>query len=295
MMKVGLILNPCAGRGKAGNSKAEILSEINFPDWELQVHETNARGHAQEIAANLKNAVDLILVAGGDGTANEVVNGMVGGSAALAVIPVGSGNDFVKMLKMPKSLKESVAVVRKNMRKKIDVGKVNNRYFPNGLGIGFDAWVVRESMKVTKLRGFAIYLYAVIKTVFSYKNEDVRLVIDGEDSNRTIFLVAIGNGIAMGGGFYLTPQANFDDGEFDICIIHALKIREVFRHLPKVLNGSHTVMQQVEMRKARKISLYSEKGIAAHVDGELLGMDLREINVSLLPKELEVIYNAEAE
>ena len=106
----------------------------------------------------LKNKADVIIAAGGDGTVHEVVNGMLGGTAALAVIPIGSGNDFVKMLDLPKEPDEAIEVIRQNQRKKIDIGKINGNYFPNGVGIGFDAWVVREGKKVRHLRGFLIYL-----------------------------------------------------------------------------------------------------------------------------------------
>jgi diacylglycerol kinase family enzyme len=158
------------------------------------------------------------------------------------------------------------------------VGKINDSYFSNGVGIGFDAWVVRESKNVKRLRGFLIYLYAVLKTVFKYQNESIQLSFEGKSESRDIFLMAFGNGKAMGGGFFLTPEAEIDDGKLDICLITPLKKGEVFRHLPKV---------------CKDMAITSKRGIAVHADGELLGMNLKKINISIMPKAIEVIYNAD--
>ncbi len=222
---------------------------------------------------------------------HEVVNGMMGGKAVLAVIPIGSGNDFVKMFNLPADVGQAVEIICRNNRMRIDVGKVGDVIFPNGLGIGFDAWVVRESLKVKRLRGFLIYLYSVLKTLFLYKNEPVTFSANGSVEEKKIFLIAVGNGVAMGGGFYLTPQAAIDDGKFDVCIIRALKKREALINLPKALNGSHTSIKQVQMLRTDKLKITSEKGIAVHADGELLGMNLKELDISILPNALEVIYN----
>ncbi len=292
METYGLILNPMAGRGRGKKIEESLYKTVQQKLTNVEFFHTNAPGHAREIASDIKDKFTVVIVAGGDGTVHEVVNGMVGGKAALGVIPIGSGNDFIKMLSLPKDVHQALEVIRQNVRKRIDIGKVGERYFPNGLGIGFDAWVVRESLKIKKLRGFLIYLYSVLKTVFSYSNETVSININGRTDESEVFLISVGNGVAMGGGFFLTPQAKIDDGKLDICIIRALNKREVFLNLPKATRGKHTTLKQVQMLQTEKLSVQSEKGIAVHADGELLGMDLKNLDISIIPSALEVIYNS---
>jgi YegS/Rv2252/BmrU family lipid kinase len=292
-MTYALIYNPSAGRGKAARSEAKIRKILQEKIESFRFFRTEYPGHAEKLANEIKKKVDVIIVGGGDGTVHEVVNGMMGGSAVLGVIPIGSGNDFVKMFSLPKVPEKAIDIIFKNQRKKIDVGKINDSYFSNGVGIGFDAWVVRESKNVKRLRGFLIYLYAVLKTVFKYQNESIQLSFEGKSESRDIFLMAFGNGKAMGGGFFLTPEAEIDDGKLDICLITPLKKGEVFRHLPKVLNGRHISMKQVQMLRCKDMAITSKRGIAVHADGELLGMNLKKINISIMPKAIEVIYNAD--
>ena len=289
-MKIyAVIINPAAGRGKGKKLENTILTLLNDELGKIEVFQTEYPNHAQELARQLKDKINVIIAVGGDGTINEIVNGMVGGKAALAVIPTGSGNDFTKMLNLPKEISAVIQTIKEDKRKKIDIGKVGDRYFPNGIGIGFDAWVVRESMKVSRLRGFLIYLYSVIKTVFIYKNQTITFTTNEGSTVRDIFLIAIGNGKAMGGGFFLTPQAEVDDGQLDICIIRALSKREVLLNLPKAIHGKHTELEQVDMLRTDKVNIQSEEGIAVHADGELLGMEFRDLEISLIPSALEVV------
>ncbi|GAB4366814.1 MAG: diacylglycerol kinase family lipid kinase [Calditrichia bacterium] len=291
MEKYALVLNPKAGRGKGQRLETDLREYLSRQLGTVDFFKTEYSGHGKKIAAEIKNTHSVIIAAGGDGTVHEIVNGMMGGKAALAVIPIGSGNDFVKPLAIPKNPREAIEVIRQNQRMKIDVGKMGDRYFPNGLGIGFDAWVVEESNKIKRLRGIFIYLLSVLKTIFKYRNEKVSFTANGKVDEKDIFMISIGNGVAMGGGFYLTPKAKINDGLFDICIIHALKKREVFWHLPKVFHGGHVKMRQVEMFRTNSLRVVSEKGIAAHADGELLGMNLKDLEIQILPEALEVIYN----
>ena len=291
MEKYAIILNPNAGRGKAARMEKELLKMFSMSIGSYDLFRTEYPNHAREIAAGLKDDYSVIVAVGGDGTVHETVNGMLGGKAALTAIPLGSGNDFIKMLNLPKNIPGILEVIRRNKRKKIDVGKVGEQYFPNGVGIGFDALVTKESKEVKKLRGFLIYLYAVLKTIFAYRNEMITLSVNGKTEQREIFLIAVGNGKAEGGGFFLTPAAEFDDGLLDVCIIRALNKKEIFKYLPKALNGKHVNLEQVEMLRTNKLQILSENGITAHADGEMLGFDLKRIDISLLPLALEVIYN----
>jgi len=291
MEKYAVILNPKAGRGKGEKFKSQIESALEAELKPEKLFLTESPGHAQDIANSIKNTSEVIIAVGGDGTIHEIVNGMIGGTASLAVIPMGSGNDFIKMLNLPGELNQAIQVIKRNKRQKIDIGKIGDLYFPNGVGIGFDAWVVKESLNVKRLRGFFIYLYSVIKALSAYKNSRITLSMDGKTEERDVFLMAIGNGQAMGGGFFLTPNAVIDDGQLDICLIRGLKKWEVLLHLPKAIKGNHIHLEQVQNMRSNTLRITSDHGIAVHADGELLSMNMKEIEISILPAALEVIVN----
>lgn len=290
-MRYQLILNPAAGRSEAGKLQSAIIEACRRELNEVQVHITKFPGHATEIATSLKHHPVIVIAAGGDGTVNEVVNGIIGGQATLGVIPIGSGNDFVKTLKLPLDYREAISVIKKGNSKRIDIGKANGVYFANGIGIGFDALVVEESEKITALRGFAIYLVAVLKTLRYFKNIRVDLDFNDVRDKRDIFMISLGNGIAMGGGFYLTPQAKIDDGELDVCIIHKLSKLQALVNLPKAIKGNHHTMKQVTFHRMKEFKLFSEAGVPVHADGELISKNMKELSVSVLPAALEVIHN----
>ncbi|MEL6824274.1 MAG: YegS/Rv2252/BmrU family lipid kinase, partial [Calditrichota bacterium] len=211
-MSYCLILNPAAGRGEAARKKDALVRAFDNIAPNLEVHITAAPGDARKIAGRYRDAGQVVIVAGGDGTVHEVINGLVGGNAAMGVIPIGSGNDFVKMLSLPTELGDAINVIKANRRKKIDLGKINDVWFSNGLGIGFDADVVVEANKIERLRGFLIYLVAVLKTLRTFTNRTVKIEVDNTIVEKSIFMISVGNGSCQGGGFYLTPDAKIDDG-----------------------------------------------------------------------------------
>jgi YegS/Rv2252/BmrU family lipid kinase len=230
-----------------------------------------------------------VVAVGGDGTINEIVNGLIGGSAMLGIVPVGSGNDFVRALDIPHNTKTAIDVLQAMNTRIIDIGKAGDRYFQNGLGIGFDAWVVQETIKTKALRGKALYLFSVLKTVYSYTPPRIILMYNDVQRAENFYLITIGNGISLGGGFKLTPNAILDDGLFDLTIIQNLKKLEVYQNLLGVFSGKHIYLEQVTTGRTNKLSLHSDEGFAAHVDGELISLSLNSLEVELLPKALKVV------
>jgi diacylglycerol kinase (ATP) len=290
-MEYHLIFNPAAGRGSGQKLEGKLLKLVSAQFENVQVHKTNASGHATKIAESLKNSGVTIIVAGGDGTVHEVVNGMMGGNSILAVIPAGSGNDFIKMLNLPLDLNSAIQVIKNNEIMWVDIGRVNDRYFPNGMGIGFDAVVVMEALKRRFAKGFFIYLFSVFRAMRYYQNNEITLHLNGTIKNRNIFMINVGNGKVLGGGFRLTPDAVIDDGKLDVCIFSGLTKREILMHLPKGISGKHIHLPQVEMHKATNLLIESENGIPVHADGELISPSLKRIEIQVAPKSLQVIYN----
>jgi diacylglycerol kinase (ATP) len=290
-METHLILNPAAGRGMVSRVESGLLKAVGDQLGDVQIHRTESHGHATQIAETLKQENSLVIIAGGDGTIYETVNGLVGGNCTLGIIPIGSGNDFVKMLALPLNYEKAIEVIKRGYIMKMDLGKVGDNYFANGLGMGFDADVVIESLKVKKLRGPLIYLYSVLKALQHYRNRVITLTVDGKKENRQVFMINVGNGEYLGGGFYLTPGARIDDGILDVCIIQSLSLREVLMHLPKAMKGRHILLPQVQFFRAKELIVESVEGIPVHADGELLSTNFKRVEISIVAEALKVIHN----
>ncbi len=291
MASFNFIVNPAAARGKAVRVAEKVKHICEDRKMDFQLVYTNKSGDATEFAANARDQFDCTVAVGGDGTINEIVNGLMGGNSKLGIVPVGSGNDFVRALDIPHSLMEVMDILLTMKTKAIDIGKAGNRYFQNGLGIGFDAWVVDETLKVHKLRGTAIYMYSVLKTIYSYEPPAVKLQYNDVSREEKFFMITVGNGISLGGGFKLTPNAIVDDGLFDLNIIRDLKKWEIYQNLLSVFAGKHIYLEQVTTDRTDQLTINSDEGFAAHVDGELLSLNLKSLDVKLLPKALEVVVS----
>lgn len=289
-----IIVNPTAGRGKGsilGQRLEQRLPELKL-DYKLEY--TKAPWHAAELAQKAASDFETIVVAGGDGTLHEALNGLAASADGLqgkrmALIPEGSGNDFARTLRLPVDMERSLQILLRNRSKKIDIGKANERYFHNGLGVGFDAWVVDRAMKVKHLRGNAIYLYSVLRTLLSYKPKELLLHFGGKTLRDDHFMITVGNGVSLGGGFYLTPDALIDDNLFDLCIIQNMPILSIIKNLLKVYSGKHKEDPRVQMDRTDKLKIEAECGFAYHADGELISLNQRELNVEILPSALDFI------
>lgn len=300
-LKAHILLNPYAGRWKGARLYHKIMKYAKLLRHLEKFQLTTAPGEAIKIAR--ETSAELIIAAGGDGTVNEVVNGILqsGSEKLLGVIPIGSGNDFAKMLNLkPFKIKLALESIKKSKAITSDVGlikfltsdgKLEERFFINVVGIGFDAVTADESRKIKHLRGIPLYLLSVLKTLSKYESPEMEVYIDGKLIKDKIFLIAIGNGTSAGGGFLLTPQAKIDDALFDVCIVNDLSILKILQLLPTVLKGNHIHYPEVRMFKAKEIEIRSNSNLTMHADGEILGTSLRWIKISVVPSAVEVISN----
>jgi len=284
-----LIVNPKAARGKGAKVGNMIDTWCRSANLDYELEYTTRPNHATEIADRDSSKFECLVAVGGDGTVNEVVNGIVGKKVKLGIIPVGSGNDYVKVLNIPIQPQQAFSCLLKQKTRVLDAGQAGNTFFANGLGIGFDAWVVITSQKVTKLRGSAIYLYSVLRTMYSYKSPWMRLTYNNTVLEDKIFMITVGNGVSLGGGFKLTPFAKLDDGLFDLNIVTDLTKIEIVQNLIGVYSGKHINMPQVRTDRTADILIESDQNLAAHADGELIKTPVQSLRVHLLPKALEVV------
>ncbi|NLY42687.1 MAG: diacylglycerol kinase family lipid kinase [Clostridiaceae bacterium] len=271
-MKIKFIINPVAGKGKALGIKDNILNKLINSSVSFSLTETAAPGDGIRLA---KKAViekyDIIVAVGGDGTVNEVINGMVGSNAALGIIPAGTGNDFAKSLNIPADIDKALDVLLHGKEEKIDIGKACGKYFMNVASIGFDAKVIEQVNTIKKyISGTWSYIIAVFKTLLNYKPIKVRVSMDGMIIDKEVFLIAIANGKYYGGGMMIAPHAHVNDGYLDICIISKISKLKVATLFPTIFKGKHIHQPEVECFKAKKVEVFA-KGASINCDGELIG------------------------
>jgi YegS/Rv2252/BmrU family lipid kinase len=303
MDKLLVIVNPWAGRGAAGRRRAELEQALRDSGADFDILTTHAVGGAIELAwQGVERGYGRIVAVGGDGTINEVVNGIKGGEAEfgrrarLGVIPLGTGSDFIKVLDGVEANDIRGGVLRAvgQQMRQVDLGRVQvgdraPRFFINALGMGLDAQVAAESLKLTKLKGLAVYLVAIIRALANYKAHPMTVEYDGNRIHRRLLFASPANGRCQGGGFWLTPDAQIDDGLLDICLVDKMRLDEIIRHLPKVMEGTHTQLKQVTMGRARNISVQCAAPIPVATDGEVIATDARSVAVETLAGAIEVL------
>ena len=291
-MRVKVIVNPMAGRGRAVRAIPTICRTLEKGGADYDVYVTKGPGDAIAAARRgVEEGYDVIAAAGGDGTTNEVANGLAGCEAALAVIPCGSGNDMAISLGIPKDVESACRVLLSGKTRNRDLGRVIDRYFVNAVGVGFDATVARvasNDLRWLPVRGAPLYVIAVLKTLADYKASEMVLTVDEKVMAVRPLLVAVGIGKTYAGGMKIVPDALPDDGLYDICVVESMGSLEALYHLPKVFTGSHTKLRQATMLRGRYVSIRSSAPVSLHMDGEVFVTDLMEF--TLIPGGLRAIY-----
>ena len=304
MTKYKIIVNPTSGRGSGEESIPKIESWLHEAKLDFDLVRTERPWHAAELARQaVADGFDIVVSAGGDGTANEVINGLMQakvsgiGTAVMSVLTVGRGNDFAFSMGIPTELEAGCQTLINNHRRTIDVGKVTGglfpegRYFGNGVGIGFDAVVGFEALKLKRLHGFASYIVAALKTIFLYfKAPEVQIKFNDEELTLSALMVSVMNGIRLGGGFMMAPQGSPEDGVFDLCIAKQVSRPQIFALIGRFMQGTQASHSAILTAQTQKIIVKAVDGVLpAHADGETLCVDGTELAVELLPKQIELI------
>ena len=255
MQTVHVILNPKSGGGRAVRLRDEIERELRARQVDVVLHETRAPGHAPDLAREAaEHGASIVAAAGGDGTIHDVANGLLrsGKRVPMAVIPAGTGNDFAKVVPGAQTRAGAYDTIAGGVVRNFDVGYAEwssgSEYFVNGMGTGIDVEVVRQVLRLPQLPGPLKYLLGLFRALAVYRPVTVRVTLPDEVIERSVMMLAIGNGICQGGGFYLTPQARTDDGQLDLCVVQKISLAKVAVVLPRVLRGTHGTHVAVTMR-----------------------------------------------
>ena len=300
--KVKLILNPMADMGHAWRIAEELRSvvgEYGRADWSGTVYPT----HATELARQAGlDGYDMVIAVGGDGTVHEVINGLMQvpqkQRPALGIVPVGSGNDFAHVAGVPLDPRTALAAALKSEATPMDIGLLKDEhgrseYFDNTLGIGFDTVVTLRSHKIPLLRGFLMYLVAVLQTIIvDFDPSRMHIETDKSSWEENSLMLVVCNGPREGGGFLVAPQAKPDDGIFHYASIGDIGRLMMLRLVPEVMKGTHGRFKCVRMGECHKMTLKSEKPLFIHLDGEIytgFGSNTYQASIEILPGALQVV------
>ncbi len=301
--KIKIILNPMADMGNAWRVANDLRPIINEhgdqAEWSGTVYPTHATELAREAG---ERGYPMVIAMGGDGTVHEIINGIMQlpeeRRPILGIVPVGSGNDFAHAVGVPMQSDRALAHALEGEPSSIDLGLMTDEhgrkeYFDNTLGIGFDAVVTIRSHKLPLLRGFLMYLTAVIQTILL--NHDPALMqieADGIEWEQRNLLVTLCNGPREGGGFLIAPDAKIDDGILHYAMIRNVSRLMMFRLVPEVMKGTHGNFKPVRLGSCKKMSIRADRPIYIHADGEIytsFGSNLRQVAFEVLPKALKVV------
>jgi YegS/Rv2252/BmrU family lipid kinase len=276
-----------------------ITEQYGSVDWSGTVYP----GHAIQLAQQAgEQGYDMVIAMGGDGTVHEVINGLMRvpeeKRPVLGVVPVGSGNDFAHGIHASQKPTEALTCALDGEASRIDLGLMTDEhgrqeYFDNTLGIGFGAVVTIRSHKLPVLRGFLMYLTAVIQTIILNHNAmAMQIEMDDQKWEQSVIYLVICNGPREGGGFLIAPDAKIDDGLFHYAMITNVSRAMMFRIVPEVMKGTHGRFKQVRMGSCKKFTLSADRPLYIHADGEIFsgpGTDLRKVSFEILPHALKVV------
>jgi diacylglycerol kinase (ATP) len=287
-----LLANPAAGHGRAGRQAGRAAELLESLDLRVERVISRGPGHLAEVAAREAARGRARLVAlGGDGTVSEVARGLLsvpGTPTALGVVPLGTGNDYIKSAGLPRDWRAACRLLARGGKpRRVDAGRVDGRWFINGVGFGFDAAIARATLRYKWLPGPLGYAAGLADALRAGTGRPrCRLRWEGGEDERAVTLIAACNGQYAGGLFRLAPRAALDDGQLDLAWADALGRWQVLRHAPSVMRGGHEHLPVTHQARSRWLEIDSDTPLPAQADGELLGTDLTRLSIAIVPRVL---------
>lgn len=294
-MPIPLFLNPSAGQWRARRVLPSLVELLTTNGIDHRVVESDATG---DLERKVRDAVTAgatqLLVAGGDGSIHEAVNGILqsGRSAELGVIPLGRGNDFAKACALPPHWEDAALLLADRLKnampaRPVDLGRMNGRYFANGAGIGFDARVTAIARSVNLPIGDLVYLVALMRGLWSgVSTHDASIRFGDQRHDGPVTLVNISNGPWVGGLFHIVPPALNDDGELDLLIVKPVSRLRVLTLLPRLIGGNHMREPEVAHSRIQACEIETAEPMPSHLDGEVQPPQTRfviELQAGALP------------
>lgn len=292
--RVRVLVNPSAGRGAGRKALPRLQALAEREGFRLVV----SRGLDEFTSAAegaVVDGVERLVVAGGDGTMHHAVQALAGSATALGILGLGSGNDLARTVAVPRKLDAAFRVACEGPIRRLDLGRVDERWYAGVAGVGFDSEVAHiAAERVRVLRGPMIYPWAVVRALVTFRPPLLTLEYETEDGGEASFegrvmLVAFGNTHRFGGGMCIAPQARPDDGLLDVVIVRAMPRRRLLRVFPRVYRGAHMDLPQVTSFRTRRMRLWLEREMTVYGDGEPMAPVTGDgVEVRVVPGALRV-------
>ena len=265
------VVNPAAGRGAGRKLAPGLAREFEDAGVRLDVMMSPGPDEGARLARQaIEDGYECVVAAGGDGTANECANGLIGTDAALALYPIGTGNDFARNLGYPRRRRDVPRFLARAARRTIDVGEANGRVFVNHVGIGIDGVVAERARSLSRTIGPALgYAASSLSAIVTYRPTAMRVSLDGEERDGRYLVIVCSNGVHFGGGMKAAPGAKMDDGWLDVTLAGDLGIVGSVRALVRIYRGTHVDGESVQARRARTIEITLKRALPMELDGEV--------------------------
>jgi YegS/Rv2252/BmrU family lipid kinase len=294
VLQAHLIINPAAGRGAGRRAENAVARAFRSQGWAVEIAHTERPGHGQQLAAEAaRHGARHVVAVGGDGTVHEVANGLLDADAdaALGVVPIGSGNDFAKLVGVyAHDPARAVARIVTAQSRRFDVGRILDEWFVNSVGFGFGPAVVQTRNRMHHLKGFLSYLVPIVQTFFRFRPMLFDVAAPGFRERGYMMMVEVCNGTTAGGSYRFAPDADPADGKMDVCLIRRVSLPRFLLAIPRVIRGTHVKMREVAIIKTAKLTIRSpEQPLVVHMDGELREPGVQECTVTLERGKLNVL------
>src|SRR5436190_7593134 len=262
-----LLVNPSAGGGRAREALPELERALRSRGLDYRLVMTTGLRHGCEEARRGASGGEIPVVMSGDGLIGQIGGVLAGGAVPLGVIPGGRGNDFARVVGIPAEIPAAVELLAAGTTRAVDVGEVNGRRFLCIASCGFDSDANRIANKARFVRGNLVYLYAALRALAAWRPARFQLVLDGERREVTGYSVAAANSKAYGGGMYLAPDAELDDGKLDVVYVGDVGKLRYLANLPKVFKGTHVQNDEVTVLRATEVEISADRPFAVYADG----------------------------
>jgi diacylglycerol kinase (ATP) len=289
---VCFIVNPGADKSRSVKHIDWLQAEA-ARRWEtFEIVITTKGDSLPELARDKAGSFDMIVACGGDGTVNQVVNGITGTGVMFGVLPIGTGNDFAKSLNLPDSLNKCLDLLHQESTLMADLIRCEGdaeQWCVNTLGIGLDGLANYYSKRVRFFRGSLVYVIGVIKAALKFRGAKVEMIANGREISGNYLMATICNGKWEGGKFYLAPMASIFDGKLELVTIKKIPLLRVFMYLIYFKNGPASWMKALETHSIETFELISDTPLTAHADGEHLGSSVSNLKVWIEKGALKVV------
>lgn len=287
-----IIVNPHTGRGRSLKALTKAKEVLAKAGWQCGIALTQAPGHAIELARTAAaNGTPIVTAIGGDGTVNEVIQGITGTETALAIIPGGTGNDHARSLGIPLAPAKAATLLSQGKIIKMDIGNERDRHFGCLVSIGFPVDVIHHTnTKHRFLGGSLAILTSVWQTLRELRFHEVTLTLDGERLSISTCGIFVLNTPSVGGGLRFSPTADVTDGLFDVVVIGELTPLQLLYTLPKVYVGKHLNHPALHLYRCRNVQVETAEPLPKMFDGEVIGYTPIEAHIE--PKALRVVVPA---